>query len=622
MRIKRTDLRNIAIIAHVDHGKTTLVDGMLKQSGVFRENEPVGECILDNNALERERGITILAKNTAVTYNGITINIVDTPGHADFSGEVERILTMVDGALLLVDSAEGVMAQTKYVLRKALEAGLRPIVVINKMDRPDARPAEVLDQVLELFIDLGADEAQLDFPVVYAVGRQGVASLDPRERGTSLQPLFQTIVDHVPCPEGDPDGPLQVMVTSLDYDEYVGRVAIGRVHQGRIRSGQPVSICKRDGSVEKGRVLQLFTFQGLRRVLTEEATVGDIIAVTGLEGIHIGETISDPENPMPLPPLRVDEPTLTMTFRTNDSPFAGREGEYVTSRHLRARLFRELERNVALRVEETEDPDVFQVSGRGELHLAILIETMRREGYELAVSKPQVILKRDPETGELLEPLETLIIDIPEEYLGVVMEKLGRRRAELQNMANSGSGHLRLEFLIPARGLIGYRSEFLADTRGFGVMHHLFHSYGPYRGEIPGRTRGAAVASETGVATTYALYHLQERVRFFIEPGTEVYAGMVVGEHVRENDIEVNVCKTKHLTNMRSATAEQTLRLEPPRILTLEEALEWIDDDELVEVTPKSIRIRKKVLDPHLREKLAKGKELTPEMLRRLQQGR
>ncbi len=609
--MKRTDLRNIAIIAHVDHGKTTLVDGLLKQSGVFRANEDVQECVMDSNDLERERGITILAKNTAVSYDGIKINIVDTPGHADFSGEVERILSMVDGAILLVDSAEGVMAQTKYVLRKALEAGLRPIVVINKMDRQDARPAEVVDEVLELFIELGADDEQLEFPVLYAVGRAGWASTDAAEKGTNLQPLFQTIVDTVPCPEGDAEGPVQVMVTSLDYDSYTGRIAIGRVRQGRLRSGAQVSVCKRDGSIEKGRVLQVFTYQGLKRTTTEEATIGDIIAVTGLDNVHIGETISDPETPMPLPVIHVDEPTLQMTFQTNTSPFAGKEGDYITSRHLRARLYKELEKNVALKVEDTADPDVFLVSGRGELHLSVLIETMRREGYELAVSKPEVIMKID-EDGNKLEPLEQLTVDVPEEFMGVVMEKLGVRRAEMTNMINSGNGALRLEFVIPARGLIGYRGEFLTDTKGFGIMNHLFHSYGEFRGDIPGRTRGSTIASDPGTATHYAMGYLQERVSFFIAPGTEVYQGMIVGENSREQDMEVNVAKSKHLTNMRNSGSEASARLEPPRLLSLEDALEWISDDELVEVTPKSIRLRKRILDSHVRDRLAKGKSLRP----------
>ncbi|MCW2278117.1 GTP-binding protein [Heliophilum fasciatum] len=603
--MKRTDLRNIAIIAHVDHGKTTLVDGLLKQSGVFRANEDVQTCVMDSNDLERERGITILAKNTAVSYDGVKINIVDTPGHADFSGEVERILSMVDGAILLVDSAEGVMAQTKYVLRKALEAGLPPIVVVNKMDRQDARPAEVYDEILELFMDLGADHDQLEFPTLYAVGRAGWATLDMETPGTSLEPLFKTILERVHCPEGDTEKPVQFMVTQLDYDSYVGRVAIGRIHQGTLKSGQNVSICKRDGSIVKGKVLQVFTYQGLKRIPVESATVGDIIAVTGIENVHIGETVSDFDNPEPMPVIDIDEPTLQMTFQTNTSPFAGKEGDFITSRHLRNRLYKELEKNVALRVIETEDPDVFLVSGRGELHLSILIETMRREGYELAVSKPQVILHRDEE-GELQEPLEHLIIDVPEEFMGVVMEKLGTRRAEMTNMGTAGTGQLRLEFIIPARGLIGYRTEFLTDTKGFGIMHHLFHEYGPYRGEIAGRSRGAVIAAENGTATIYALGNLQERVSFFIPPGTDVYTGMIVGENAREQDMECNVAKTKHLTNMRASGSDGTTRLEPHRELSLEDALEWIEDDELVEVTPKSIRLRKRILDPHMRARANK----------------
>lgn len=598
--MKRTDLRNVAIIAHVDHGKTTLVDGLLRQSGVFRANEEVQTCVMDSNDLERERGITILAKNTAVSYKGTKINIVDTPGHADFSGEVERILSMVDSAILLVDSAEGVMAQTKYVLRKALEAGLCPIVVINKMDRQDARPAEVYDEILELFMDLGADHEQLEFPVLYAVGRAGWASYDMDTPGTSLEPMFQTIIKSVPCPEGDADESVQLMISQLDYDSYVGRVAIGRIHQGILRTGQAVSICKRDGAILKGKVLQVFTYQGLKRIPAESATVGDIIAVTGLENVHIGETVSDFDNPAPLPVIDVDEPTLQMTFQTNTSPFVGKDGDYITSRHLRSRLYKELEKNVALRVMDTEDPDVFLVSGRGELHLSILIETMRREGYELAVSKPQVILHKEEE-GVVLEPLEQLIVDVPEEYMGVVMEKLGIRRAEMSNMATSGSGQLRLEFIIPARGLIGYRTEFLTDTKGFGVLHHLFHDYGPYRGDILGRSRGAVIAADNGSSTHYAMGNLQERVSFFIPPGTDVYVGMVVGENAREQDMECNVARAKHLTNMRASGSDGTIRLEPHRELSLEDALEWIEDDELVEVTPKNIRIRKRILDPHQR---------------------
>lgn len=619
--MKRTDLRNVAIIAHVDHGKTTLVDGLLRQSGTFRANEQVAERVMDSHDLERERGITILSKNTAITYKGVRINIVDTPGHADFSGEVERIMTMVDGCLLVVDAAEGPMAQTKFVLRKAMEAGLKPVVVINKIDRSDRRIAEVEDMILDLFIELGADDDQLEYPVLYASARKGIATYRLEEEGKDLQPILDTILERIPCPEGDPDAPLQAMVTSLDYDEYVGRVAIARVRQGTVRAGQQVAVAKLDGSVVRFRAAQLFGFHGLKRVPTEEATVGDIIAMTGLEDVNIGETITDPENPQPLPPIKVDEPTLQMTFRTNDSPFAGQEGKYVTSRHLRARLFKELERNVALRVEETDSPDVFIVSGRGELHLSILIETMRREGYELAVSKPRVIFRYD-EAGNKLEPLEQLIIDVPEEYMGAVMEALGIRKAEMTNMVNHGNGNVRLEFIIPARGLVGFRSEFLTMTRGYGVMHHMFHGYGPYRGEIPTRQRGSLVASETGTATQYALYQIQERGTLFIEPGTEVYVGMVVGENSRGQDMDVNVCKTKHLTNIRAAGADEKLLLDPPRKLTLEEALEQIADDELVEITPKSIRLRKQYLDPAIRARIAKGKEINAEVLQRLQQGR
>ncbi|MEW8977426.1 MAG: translational GTPase TypA [Symbiobacterium sp.] len=619
--MKRTDLRNVAIIAHVDHGKTTLVDGLLRQSGAFRANEQVAERVMDSNELERERGITILSKNTGIIYKGVRINIVDTPGHADFSGEVERIMTMVDGCLLVVDAAEGPMAQTKFVLRKAMEAGLKPVVVINKIDRPDRRIAEVEDEILDLFIELGADDDQLEYPVIYASARDGVATYSLDEEGKDLRPIFDTILEHIPCPEGDPDAPLQAMVTSLDYDEYVGRVAIARIRQGTVKAGQQVAVAKLDGSVVRFRAAQLFGFQGLKRVPLEEASVGDIIAMTGLEDVNIGETITDPENPQPLPPIKVDEPTMQMTFRTNDSPFAGREGKYVTSRHLRARLFKELERNVALRVEETDSPDAFIVSGRGELHLSILIETMRREGYELAVSKPKVIFRKD-ENGNRLEPLEQLIIDLPEEYMGTVMEALGTRKAEMTNMVNHGNGNVRLEFIIPARGLIGFRSEFLTMTRGYGIMHHVFYDYGPYRGDIPTRTRGSLVASEAGVATQYALYQLQDRGTLFIEPGTEVYVGMVVGESNRGQDIDVNVCKTKHLTNIRAAGSDEKLLLDPPRLLTLEEALEQIDDDELVEVTPKSIRLRKQYLDPLIRARVAKGKEINAEVLQRLKQGR
>ncbi len=600
----RNDLRNIAIIAHVDHGKTTLVDGLLRQSGTFRANEQVAERVMDSNDLERERGITILAKNTAVIYKGIKINIVDTPGHADFGGEVERILSMVDGALLVVDAFEGPMAQTKFVLRKALENGLKPITCINKIDRPDARPDEVLDEVLDLFIELGADDDQLEFPVVYASGRDQWAKKSLDDDSGDLQPMFDTILEHCPAPEGDPNGPLQVMVTSLDYDDYVGRIIIGRIHQGKVRPGDWVGIFHRDGVNEKARVGQVFVYQGLKRLAAEEASMGEIVALTGLESANLGETITDFENPHPLPVLTVDEPTLSMTFSTNDSPFAGKEGAYVTSRHLRDRLMKELEKNVALRVEETDSPDAYKVSGRGELHLAILIETMRREGYELAVSKPEVITK--VEKGQLMEPVELLTVDVPEEFMGAVIEMLGSRKAEMVNMGAAGTGHMRMEFLIPARGLIGFRSDFLTMTKGYGIMHHLFHGYAPHKGDLPGRSRGSMIATDAGDATTYALHNLQERGVLFIPPTTAVYQGMVVGEHSRENDIEVNVCKTKHLTNVRSSTAEQTLRLDPPRVLSLEEALEQITEDELVEVTPKSIRLRKKLLSTQDRERAKK----------------
>ncbi|MFZ5822872.1 MAG: translational GTPase TypA [Bacillota bacterium] len=619
--MKRTDVRNVAIIAHVDHGKTTLVDGLLRQSGTFRANEQVAERVMDSNDLERERGITILSKNTGITYRETKINIVDTPGHADFSGEVERIMTMVDGCLLIVDASEGPMAQTKFVLRKAMEAGLKPVVVINKIDRPDQRIEEVQDLVLDLFIELGADDEQIDYPVIYAASRAGVAKYKMEDEAVDLKPILDTIVERIPCPVGDDEAPLQAMVTSLDYDEFVGRIAIARIRQGRVKAGQQVAVAKLDGTVAKFKAAQLFGFQGLKRVPMEEATVGDIIAMTGLENVNIGETITDPENPVSLPPIKVDEPTLQMTFRTNDSPFAGKEGKYVTSRHLRARLYKELEKNVALRVEDTDSPDSFVVSGRGELHLSILIETMRREGYELAVSKPEVIYHTDEE-GNKLEPIEHLIIDVPEEFMGTVMEALGNRKAEMTNMTNNGSGQLRLEFLIPARGLIGFRSDFLTMTKGYGIMNHLFHSYGPFRGEIATRLRGSLVASEAGTTTTYALYQVQDRGVLFIEPGTDVYVGMVIGENSREFDLDVNACKTKHLTNIRSAGADEALRLERPKILTLEEALEQIAEDELVEVTPKSIRLRKQYLDPNIRARLAKGKEINAQVLQRMQQGR
>lgn len=619
--MKRTDLRNVAIIAHVDHGKTTLVDGLLRQSGTFRANEHVAERVMDSNDIERERGITILSKNTGIVYKDTKINIVDTPGHADFSGEVERIMTMVDGCVLIVDSSEGPMAQTKFVLRKAMEAGLKPVVVINKIDRPDERISEVEDMVLELFIELGANDEQINYPVLYASGRAGTAKYKMSDEAKDLQPILDTIISHIPGPEGDETAPLQAMVTSLDYDEFVGRIAIARVRQGTVKAGQQVAVAKLDGTIERFKAAQLFGFQGLKRVPLEVATVGDIITMTGLESVNIGETITDPENPVALPPIKVDEPTLQMTFRTNDSPFAGKEGKYVTSRHLRARLFKELERNVALRVEETDSPDTFIVSGRGELHLSILIETMRREGYELAVSKPEVIIKTD-ENGEKIEPFESLIIDVPEEFMGNVMEALGNRRADMTNMINNGTGQVRLEYVIPARGLIGFRSDFLTMTKGYGIMNHLFHGYDAYKGEISTRMRGSLIVHEAGTTTQFGLFQAQDRGTLMVDVGTEVYPGMVIGEHAREDDLILNVCKTKHLTNMRSSGADESLRIERPKLLSLEEALEQIAEDELVEVTPKSIRMRKQWLDANIRARMQKGKGLDAGFLQRLQQGK
>ena len=590
---KREDLRNIAIIAHVDHGKTTLVDAMLRQSGVFRANEQVAERVMDSNDLERERGITILSKNTAVMYNGTKINIVDTPGHADFGGEVERVLTMVDGVLLLVDSFEGPMPQTKYVLRKALEQKLKPIVVINKIDRPDQRVEDVLDEVLELFIELDANDEQLDFPVVYAAARDGIAKLKMEDDSKDLTPLFELLLNEIPAPAGDLQGPLQIMVTTLDYDEYVGRVAIGRVIRGKVTNGQQIVILNGDTQV-KGKIGRLYTYEGLKRTEVAEAGLGDVIAITGLADINIGDTIADPENPEALPTINIDEPTLSMVFSVNNSPFAGREGQFVTSRHLRDRLFREVETNVSMRVTETDSPDAFEVAGRGELHLSILIETMRREGFEFQVGKPEVIFKTINE--QRCEPMEFLTIDVPQDFMGAVMESLGTRKAELVNMTEL-AGYLRMEFIIPARGLIGFRSEFLTSTKGNGIMHHIFHGYAPYKGDIPGRTRGALVAFEDGETTTYGIHSVQDRGVIFVVPGQAIYQGMIVGENAREMDMDVNPCKKKHVTNMRSSSADEALRLTPPRILSLEQALEYINKDELVEVTPKSIRLRKTILD-------------------------
>ena len=600
--MQRHDIRNIAIIAHVDHGKTTLVDGMLKQSGTFRDPSQMGERVMDSNDLERERGITILAKNTAVTYRDVLINIVDTPGHADFGGEVERILSMVDGALLIVDAHEGPMPQTRYVLQKALQAGLRPIVVLNKMDREGARPEEVHEAVLELFIDLEATDDQLEFPVLYASAKSGIASTTPELNPEgNLDPLFDTILEYCPYPSGDETAPLQILVTTLDHDEYVGRLAVGRVRQGSIKAGQMVAVAHADGDVEKVRPSKLFGRIGLKRTELESATIGDIVTMAGLASVTIGDTITDPENPQALPPLKVDEPTLTILVGVNTSPFAGQEGQYVTSRHLRERLYREQERNVALRVEDTEDAEVFRVSGRGELHIGILLEEMRREGYEMEVSKPEVIL-RETDAG-LMEPMERLFLDVPDEYVGAVMELLGPRKATMTAMGQAGPNQTRLEFVISARGLLGFRSSFINQTRGYGIMNHLFEGYERYSGAIEEMPRGALVAIETGTATSYALDNAQERGVLFIGPSTPVYAGMVVGENSRPTDLEINVCKKKHVTNMRNANAEEGIRLTPPRTLTLDQALEYVKSDELVEITPKNIRVRKATLDPHRRKR-------------------
>jgi len=605
----RDRIRNIAIIAHVDHGKTTLVDQLLRQSGTFRENEQVQERAMDSNDLERERGITILAKNTAVRYRDYLINIVDTPGHADFGGEVERIMKMVDGVLLVVDAFEGCMPQTKFVLRKALEAGLTPVVVVNKIDRPAARPAEVVDEVLELFIELEASDDQLDFPVVYASGLNGIASLDAGELGTTMEPLYETIVQKIPHPKENVEEPLQFLVTLLDYNEYLGRIAIGRVNRGKIRQGQSVVVLDREGKSRQARIEKLFGFQGLKRIEMDDAAAGDIIAIAGIKDINIGETVADPSRPEALPVLKIDEPTLQMTFLVNNSPFAGREGKFVTSRKLRERLFKELETDVSLRVEETDSPDVFIVSGRGELHLGILIENMRREGYELQVSKPEVIIREID--GVKCEPIERLLIDIPEDSMGNVMESLGARKAEMVNMINNGNGQIRLEFLIPARGLIGYRTNFLTLTRGYGVMNHAFDHYGPVvGGQVGGRHQGVLIASETGTSTFYGMLGVEDRGILFVEPGTEVYEGMIVGEHTRDNDIIVNICKEKALTNVRSATKEETVRLKTPRLMSLEEALEYLNDDELCEITPKAVRLRKKILNKGERDRFEKQRKM------------
>lgn len=592
------NIRNVAIIAHVDHGKTTLVDALLRQSGTFRENEQVAERVMDSNDIERERGITILSKNTAIMYNDIKINIVDTPGHADFGGEVERVLKMVDGVILVVDAFDGPMPQTRFVLSKALALDLVPIVVINKIDRPGARPQEVVDEVLELFMDLDASDEQLDFKVVYASGKNGFAKLSLDEESNNMKPLFETIINTIPEPSGDEAEPLQLLVTNIDSDEYTGRVGIGRITRGTIKNGQQVALCKKDGYVQNIKIGKLFTYSGLKRIETEQAFCGDIVAVNGLDGIEIGETIADPANPEAVDFVDIDEPTVSMTFSVNNGPFAGKEGKLITSRHIRDRLYKELETNVSLRVEDTESADSFKVSGRGELHLSILIENMRREGFELLVSRPTVIYKTV--NGEKCEPIENLTIDVPDEFVGSVIEKIGQRKGEMTNMTPSTSqaGYSRLEFKIPARGLIGYRGEFMTDTKGNGIMNHTFAGYEKDKGEVVTRTRGTVIAFETGKATGYGLFQAQERTTLFIGPGTQVYAGMIVGENSRSDDLTINVCKEKHLTNTRASGSDDALKLVPPKTLSLEQAIEFISDDELVEITPENIRLRKKILDP------------------------
>ncbi len=599
--MKQENIRNIAIIAHVDHGKTTLVDAMLTQSGIFRENQEVGTQVMDSNDLERERGITILAKNTSIRYGDTKINIIDTPGHADFGGEVERSLKMANGVLLLVDAYEGCMPQTRFVLKKALDLKLVPIIVINKVDRPMARPDDVVEEVLELLLDLGASDEQLDSPVVFASARDGWASLDSGTVGTDIKPLLDTIVSAIPAPTGDTEGDLQLLVSNIDYDEYTGRIAIGRIDRGRVHVGDTAVICRKNGTASTIKLSNIYTYEDLHRTPCEEAEAGEIVAVSGIKDINIGETICCPTNVEPLPFVAIDEPVLSMTFTVNKSPFAGREGEYVTSRHLRDRLFRELESNISLRVEETDTPDSFVVSGRGELHLSVLIENMRRQGYEFAVSKPRVITKMVD--GKLYEPFENLTVDLPDEFTGVLMEGAGIRHAELLNMTPTQGGYTRVEFLIPARGLIGYRSQLMTETKGTAIINHVFDSYRPSRGEITSRTRGSLIAHETGDSVTYGLFNAQDRGTMFIGAGVPVYEGMIVGESSRMEDIVVNVCKRKHATNTRSAAADEALRLVPPRELTLEQCLDFIADDELVEVTPKNIRMRKMILDQQGRAK-------------------
>ncbi len=599
---KRENLRNVAIIAHVDHGKTTLVDQLLRQSGTFRANEQVAERVMDSGDLERERGITILSKNTAVHYGDTKINIVDTPGHADFGGEVERILLMVDGVLLLVDAFEGCMPQTRFVLKKALGLGKKPVVVVNKIDRDGARPDEVIDELLDLFIELGADDDQLEFPVVYASGRDGYASLDPTVREGDMRPVFDAILEHVPAPEGDLDGPLQILFSNIDYDDYTGRIGIGRVERGRVRTGQPITLCRRDGTTTNARIGKLYQFEGLQRAECDTAGLGDLIAITGIPDLNIGETACDPEHVEALPFVHIDEPTISMLFMVNNSPFAGREGKFVTSRNIRDRLFKEVETNVSMRVEETDSTDAFKVSGRGELSLSILIETMRRQGYEFAVSRPQVIYKTD-ENGKRLEPMELLVIEVPEQYVGAIMERLGSRKAEIVNMGTRDTGISHLEFRIPSRGLMGYRQQFLTDTNGNGIMNSLFDGYEPYKGDIPQRVQGSLVAHETGESCAYGIWGVQDRGAMFIGPGVAVYEGMIVGQSPKDEDIVVNVCKKKHVTNTRASGSDEALRLVPPTVLSLEQSLEFINDDELLEVTPENLRLRKRILSKELRMK-------------------
>ena len=606
--MKREDIRNIAIIAHVDHGKTTLVDELLKQSGVFRDNQAVAERVMDSGDIERERGITILSKNTAITYKDTKINIIDTPGHADFGGEVERVLKMVNGVVLVVDAFEGAMPQTKFVLKKALELELPVIVCINKIDRLEARPDEVVDEVLELFIDLDANEEQLDCPFIFASAREGIASYKSDEPGKDMEPLFETILNYIPAPEGDPDAGTQVLISTIDYNEYVGRIGIGKVDNGSVKVGQDVVIVNAHDKdkLNKVRITKLYEFDGLKKVEVTEATIGSIVAISGVTDIHIGDTICSPEHPEPIPFQKISEPTIAMHFMVNDSPLAGQEGKFVTSRHLRDRLFSELNSDVSLRVEETDNMDSFKVSGRGELHLSVLIENMRREGYEFAVSKAEVLYKTD-ERGKKLEPMERAFVDVPEEFAGSVIEKLSTRKGELQGMGSIGGGFTRLEFVIPSRGLIGYRGEFMTDTKGNGILNTVFEDYGPYKGDIAYRKQGSLIAFESGETVAYGLFNAQDRGTLFVGPGEKVYAGMVIGQNGKTEDIELNVCKTKHLTNTRSSSADDALKLTPPKVLSLEEALEFIDTDELLEITPENLRIRKKILDPTLRFRAKKN---------------